>query len=299
MLRPTKPLASGQKVKCPKCGGGFTYQEPAAAQESKPAEPAKPNAKRAPVARRDVQTSVLPTADDIDLAAEKKPSAGKRPSRQAGPGKAEVKTTELPVAEKVVDESDDLLTYTFRDEGVQAENEETKISYVPDTSIRDLRGPAIAKLVGPSNALIYAGMMSALLCVATFGYNVWPWLFPPENGYILDVEDTLKVKMPGDNSIPKNPKELRDNYKDVMDEAEYEEKKERVIYAIIAVVQFFWNLVMAVGAVKMQNLESYNWGMAAAIMGINPLTLTGPGVWALVTLLKEEVKAGFEYKGIE
>ena len=74
---------------------------------------------------------------------------------------------------------------------------------------------------------------------------------------------------------------------------------ERVTFAIISVVQFFWNLVIAVGAVRMQNLESYNWGMTSAIMGMNPLNLTAPGIYALVILLKEEVKAGFEYKGSE
>jgi hypothetical protein len=59
--------------------------------------------------------------------------------------------------------------------------------------------------------------------------------------------------------------------------------------------------VIGFGARKMRNLSSHGWGMAAAIMAIAAIVLFGlcglpiiaPGIWALVVLLREDVKAAF------
>ena len=90
VLRPTKPLNPGQKVKCPKCGEGFTYQ-PAKAT-------ARPGSDTPAVARRDQQTSVLPTVDGIDRPPAKKAGANKAAAKPSPAKRAEVKTTELPAA---------------------------------------------------------------------------------------------------------------------------------------------------------------------------------------------------------
>lgn len=65
------------------------------------------------------------------------------------------------------------------------------------------------------------------------------------------------------------------------------------VFAVFSAVAFF-------GALRMKQLRSYNLAMAAAIISVVPCTtyvccmLTMPlGIWALVVLLKPEVKAAF------
>lgn len=65
------------------------------------------------------------------------------------------------------------------------------------------------------------------------------------------------------------------------------------VFAVFAAVAFF-------GALRMKQLRSYNLAMAAAIISVIPCTtyvccmLTMPlGIWALVVLMKPEVKAAF------
>jgi len=65
------------------------------------------------------------------------------------------------------------------------------------------------------------------------------------------------------------------------------------VFAIFAGVAF-------VGALRMKQLRSYNFAMTAAIIAIVPCTTyiccilaTPLGIWALVVLMKPEVKAAF------
>lgn len=72
----------------------------------------------------------------------------------------------------------------------------------------------------------------------------------------------------------------------------------------VGIVLGFIGLVMAVvvflGASKMKNAESYGFAMAAAIIAmipcVSPCCLLGLplGIWALIVLLKPEVKAAFQ-----
>lgn len=60
--------------------------------------------------------------------------------------------------------------------------------------------------------------------------------------------------------------------------------------------------IIAIGARKMRNLSSYSWSMTACIMAIASIVLFGlcglpiiaPGIWALVVLVREDVKAAFD-----
>src|SRR5262249_6192497 len=109
VLRPSKPVSAGKSVKCPKCGAGFVVggDEPAAA-------PARPKPK-----------SPSPV--------QKKPSNGLK-----------------PVASVVPDNDDDEEggggTYNFQGGGHE-EDAAKPVSYELDTSIRDLRGPAMTAVV--------------------------------------------------------------------------------------------------------------------------------------------------------
>ncbi len=70
-----------------------------------------------------------------------------------------------------------------------------------------------------------------------------------------------------------------------------------IMFSIIGLVMA---VVVFMGASKMKNAESYGFAMAAAIIAmipcVSPCCLLGLplGIWALVVLLKPEVKAAFQ-----
>ena len=73
-----------------------------------------------------------------------------------------------------------------------------------------------------------------------------------------------------------------------------------VIFNVIGLIV---SVVIFMGALKMKKLESYNFAMAATIVAmvpcISPCCFVGlpVGIWALVVLLKPEVKGAFQSDG--
>lgn len=72
------------------------------------------------------------------------------------------------------------------------------------------------------------------------------------------------------------------------------------IGAVFNVIGLIMAVVVFLGASKMKNAESYGFAMAAAILAmipcVSPCCLLGLplGIWALIVLLKPEVKAAFQ-----
>ena len=72
------------------------------------------------------------------------------------------------------------------------------------------------------------------------------------------------------------------------------------IGAVISVIGLVMAVVVFMGASKMKNAESYGFAMAAAILAmipcVSPCCLLGLplGIWALIVLLKPEVKSAFQ-----
>ncbi len=72
------------------------------------------------------------------------------------------------------------------------------------------------------------------------------------------------------------------------------------IGAVFSVIGLIMSVVVFMGASKMKNAESYGFAMAAAIIAmipcLGPCCLLGLpfGIWALVVLMKPEVKAAFQ-----
>ena len=72
------------------------------------------------------------------------------------------------------------------------------------------------------------------------------------------------------------------------------------IGAVFGVIGLIMSVVVFMGASKMKNAESYGFAMAAAIIAmipcLGPCCLLGLpfGIWALVVLMKPEVKAAFQ-----
>lgn len=69
-----------------------------------------------------------------------------------------------------------------------------------------------------------------------------------------------------------------------------------IVFGIVGIIV---GVVILIGAMKMRNLKSHGFAMTAAILAmlpcISPCCLLGLpfGIWALVVLLKPEVKAAF------
>ena len=262
-------LAPGKKIKCPKCSGVITV-----------------------------------------------PSA----SAPSNPPKEEKKAPEAPPKKKSGGDDDDGVLYGLRDIPKPGEEVKSKptVNYALDTSNKDLRGPAQAALLGPSNKIMFRSMFCVALCVFSFGTAVWPFVFSED---ILDYKETLKAyfkieaeKAKGNpelqkklvargSSIDKNAKndilahnvypEIAERQKKLgitpddqgitLEPAEQAFIKEirtkqvpyRISWIVLSLLILVYNAVEAMAAVRMQALESYNWSMACAIMGIIPFNCIG------------------------
>jgi hypothetical protein len=318
-LRPAQPVAEGKRVKCPKCGAGFAAPGALPQQLFEPVD----TEKDAPAPRPRSQP-----------AARKADAGAARPATPAGarPGTAK------PAAKPKDD--DDVGTYAVKEEG-GSDEEKPDISYVPDTAIKDLRGPAQAHLVQPSNVLIALSALGCLLCIATITLQAWPFLFQP---YLLDHVDYFGAKYgksKDDNerrrakSLPAERSKLNEEELKDIEAAEGKEARGRILIMVLFLLATVYSGAIGAGAVKMQNMESRPWSLAAAIMTIIPLSgagylymgylvfgflmdlmydtpemvtggtfglmalvqvgISGVGGWALRVLMLQEVIDGFNY----
>src|SRR4051794_18900273 len=119
VLRPAKPVAAGKKVRCPKCEFVFVAGED---EDEDGAEEEEERPKK------------------------KKPVAAKKeaPAKKAAPTKkAAADGEEEEGAYSLVGDNED--------------EDKPRINYAPDSSIKDLRGPAVLKLMPPTNKLTFSG----------------------------------------------------------------------------------------------------------------------------------------------
>jgi hypothetical protein len=286
VLKPPKPVPDGKRVVCPRCKNAFTT--PGAVDEVEEVQEVQPAGKKA---------------------AAKKAPAGKAPA-----GKPSAPPPPPPHEE----EDESAGTYGVvkekEDEEDDEENEAKKrISYEPDLSIKDLRGPAQAAIVAPSNGLMVAGTIAILILIVRIGVATWPFMFAPSvvdhKRFFWDYYQE-KAKAESDDkarqkltqraeNIPER-KDLKDDEKKALEEEIVAQVWARSIWASAAFLMIIWNAIMIVGAVKMQNVESYGWSMAACIMGIFPfsfwLVSLPYGIVGLLALRKPSTIAGFYYR---
>jgi hypothetical protein len=329
-----KVSTPGKKMKCPKCGKAFAVPRDAAGVRAAPAGGKKPAAK--------------------------KPD---EPTRAPAPAK------------KPDDEDDDGGTYALLkdpDEETAAEEDEEgkskksktpEINYALDLSIKDLRGPAQAAVVGPSNLLILYGVIGFIGWLLVLFIVLIPILFP--------MQESAKQPIPAEGIGPALAAESDDATRPgplgtppllpFAERSKQGEKREKpsppwtmvfgldlarlatfraVFFIFVVLPPFFLGMAyggaIVVGGVKMQSLQSRGWGLTASIMNMIPvhtfglmvllcvlvqmllialyddpglvtlilsglmviLALIGAlvGLYALKTLSRHEVIAGFEYK---
>lgn len=328
VLRPTKPVPVGKKVTCPKCKGVFLAEEEKLGEE-------------------------LPQPQGKPKGAPSKPASpeAKKPAKPAGESYGLV---EEPKAEKKKkkDDDDDLNPYAVIKEPEVEEDDKEKINYAPDTSVKDPRGPAQEQLVGPTNTIVISGIVGFIGWLALLVLILIPVLFP----------------LTGDEGTKESPIEMLTITKGVEEAAaEFRSdllSQERtaaqadvnyfivwgidltllsvygpllfVVYLLPIFLGMGFSAVLVSGAVKGQNLESREWGIASCIMVMMPVNAGGflmvmtillnflmgmiiddqatinwyaaifviltclgevlAGVLALMVFLKPDVIEGFEYK---
>ncbi len=340
VLRPAKPVPAGKKVKCQRCETVFSAggDEEIEAEDEEVEERPRRAPRKAPVKAR-----------------EKVKAAAKAPPKK-----------------KPAEAADEDGAYgVIRDE--ELEENKPKIEYAPDMSVKDLRGPAVTILMSPSNKLTLIAFIGVFGYLALLILLAIPALFPiiddEKEQDVMKIGPGLSQASPwsttgntgmmlggggggGDNAAPPPRDEQRSGGGDSV---KFVEEKPSIyqiwgfdlsllidagvwwflLYMVPLVLLGCYAGLVAHGAIKMQNIESRRWGMAASIMALFPFCMGGAmmvtamvlnlvlgqimddrefidlvviiamvaewlgsigiGIWCIVTLCNETVIAGFEY----
>lgn len=253
---------SGKKLKCPKCEAMFAPQAKEVTEDD-PDQPVK-------------------TAARKPMAPQPKPKASvAKPAAEAKKG--------------LDDDDDGPKTYGFGDEGPKVEVEKEEIDYGLDTSLKDLRGPAQAAVIKPSNFLMMCGAIGFISWLIVLTITIIIVFLPvrddkEEKDGILPsgrpVGPTLEALV---RNVDVSDPVLSDKEKEMLKEDERlarEAQYNLVMWAGMNVLWFivillftgfgmFYAFLVMVGAVKVQNLESRGWGIASSILVMFPIHTFG------------------------
>jgi hypothetical protein len=261
VLKSSNPMPPGKKVKCPKCGEGFTV--PADGDDPEKAEKeaarAKPAAKEAPAAKKAAPAPPPPKANDDE--------------------DGTYKFIDEPQKER--DEDDE-------------EEEKPELSFALDTSVKDIRGPVRARLVFPTNCLIGFGVLGCVGYLLTVAWAVFPLIFSPEWTDPLEVSDRKPAK--ADEAPPTVTRaDLKPDQLARLADLNHDYLIEHLGVMAFGIFGFVIMGLVVFGGVKMQNLESYGWALAGCITAILFGTILGlaVGLWNLVILMDKQVKEAF------
>ncbi len=184
VLKPAKPIPEGKTIKCPKCGASITVgAEEAAISAKKPAvqgsaarttkapgkkaaEPAKPAEPVKTVAEEPEEPATYGLLQDP--AAEKPKEAPKKKKRR-------------DPDDEDYDEDDDFDDEDDEDEEEEEEKPDVGLQYILNEKTRDPRGPAQELIVGPSNWLMFVGILGAFGYFVCIVFALWPFIFPPDD----------------------------------------------------------------------------------------------------------------------
>jgi hypothetical protein len=284
VLRPTKPLTPGKAVKCPKCGAGFTA--PKDDEEVMDVIVLQPEA---PVSKPTAAANPTTPDDEDDGPAtyrfiEELEEAPKKPARR----------------DRYDDDDDE---YEDDDEPIkEGADDKADISIVPDLTVKDPRGIAQEIVIRPSNWLMLVTVLDIVFTLAWMGFFLIPIFFalPPDT----DRVSTVNPGAPGAAAA-----QAKETGKQAAGGLSWETGTSGfaswlVVLMVLLIGGFLlaYNGVIVSGCVRMQNLESYGWCIAACIMAMIPIGLSCYlfrlllGVSCLITLRRADVIDGFNYR---
>jgi hypothetical protein len=262
------------KLVCPEC--------------SKVLRPAKPVAPGKKVRCPSCEVIFVAEEDDED----------DRPARAA----AKQKPKKKQAASGAAGEEEEETYGVIRDES--DEEDKPEVDYAPDTSIKDLRGPAQAAIMPPSNKLTMAGFIGVFGAVALMVLLIIPALLPVKEDDkekpVQGIDQGLSKVNPwagaiaggggvgpappppdaggagGGSSGPKEKlQEEKASWYEVfgIDFAMLTDLHWALfLVALIPVLLLgIFSALVAMGGIKAQNLESRGWGIAGSIMAMFPL----------------------------
>jgi hypothetical protein len=306
VLRPAKPIPAGKRVKCPQCSAMFVPAEEDDASAAVSKSPAK-------------------SAARAKTAAQAKPTAKKAADDKPPKAKSVPKPNDDDDEDNVGSSS-----YEFIDD--HRKDDEPEIDYVPDTTIKDLRGPAQAAIMRPSNWIIRSGVVGFISYFAIMVIFTVPIIFPVPKPTNADGSPVVEKKDDKDKDKDKGSMFMIFGW-DLMDVTDY---PAWVIMLLVlgCICGITYCAIVTYGGVQMQTMNSRAWGMVASILVMLPVhtlgfyglisiaftfvwnllfsaddiywvmpvhtlaafgTNLGIGIWGLVTLLSPDVIEGYEY----
>jgi uncharacterized Zn finger protein (UPF0148 family) len=262
VLRPARPVAPGKKVRCPKCEFVFVAGED----------------------------------EDEDDAEEEE----ERPKKKKPAAKAAAPAKKAPPAKKPADGEEEEGAYGIAGGGEEDDEGKPKISYAPDSSVKDLRGPAVAIVTPPTNLLIRSGFIGVFGCIVLLLLLAIPALLPVSEDDRPESRQPLPMMKIDPGFAKVNPPAAAgpgpnmggggggsgDNKKEKLEE---EESYGYVVYRVDwgGLCELHWTMfllamipivllgvysgLVASGGIKAQNLESRGWGITSSIMAMFPL----------------------------
>src|SRR5262249_43597779 len=190
-----------------------------------------------------------------------------RPRQAARAAKA---VTATPPKSAPPPDAEGMAVYSFKaeqgsSEKFEQEKKRAVMGIVLDRAPKSKRGPAMAALVRPSNAMLGAGLINCLTDLACLCILIWPIIFNDNTIQPKHVlEDTEK------KPIDKTWAELDAQEKVAMTQAQNQDRAVRGILIGVCIVSFIYAGLIGMGAVRIQNLESYGWAITSSLMAIFP-----------------------------
>jgi hypothetical protein len=250
VLRPKRPFPPGKKAKCPECG-----------------------------------TIFLPPAEPKAAASRPKPGGGAVDDEDGDETYSFVEEKKEEPEDEVVDEDDDFDDDEDRPRRKRKMTDKEKrmaiFDAVKDHKPKSKRGPAQAAIIGPSNKLMFTGIAGCAGWLFFMLVISWPYIFPPD-----EPDPNAAANQPRSGPpLAGGPAET-DKAKAKAPESETSLSKFVSVTLLIVglgvgLLGFAYGGLICAGAVKMQNLESYAWGMTSCIMALFPLHVGGLSIMAL------------------
>lgn len=231
VLKRQEPIPAGKKIKCPKCEHIFAVPA-TTGQRTTAAAAAKGPEGNSPKA-----ATTKPAQDDDDWS--------KNPYR--------------------------VITDAEEDDTVKAEKQRAAAGIVLDRFKKSKRGPALAKVVVPSNIMLATGIILGAISIIAFIVGLFPIVF---KSYYLDTPEFKKL----------SESQLEEEWQKIV--------VTRVIIMVGAACSLIYAGIICVGAFKMRTLESYTWAMIAAVLTTFSVAFI-VGLWNIVTLRDKAVIEGF------
>jgi hypothetical protein len=362
VLRPAKPVPEGKSVKCPKCGATFTAiafddeDEPAPPASKKAANPQPSPIKKKPEPSKPepAKPAAKPQADDDE-------EGGTYGVIKEKEDEEEQEQEEEEEEEEYDDEDDDEDEGRSRRGKARSKKKKKKpeIDYAPDLSVKDPRGPAQEAIVSPSNLLMITGLVGFIGWLAFLVMILIPALFPLEDEDKIEKDRPKQALVIPQRGGVSSLTDAGGANEKVSEKERREEKGPQPSFITVAgydfglLANYDWPMfilcllpilfgmaycfTVAVGAAKIQNLDSREWGIVSSIMAMLPYNVAGvilvtliaseqlilanlfdsadtiflieviwavllclvgagAGLWALLVLMREDIKEGFEYK---